>query len=183
MFDIVLAADLDWGIGKAGGLPWPRLRGDLQHFKRLTTAATEGRRNAVVMGRKTWESKEVGRKPLPDRLNVVVSRSPLAVPEGVIAARSIDDALAVTGVESIFVVGGAGLIRDAIERDDLRHVYLTRIEQRFDCDVTMPDLDARGFVHDAWNGERAAEEHGVRYRIERLKRGPAPPRVTRPRGT
>lgn len=169
MFDIVVAADLDWGIGKANGLPWPKLRGDLQHFKRVTTTASEGQRNAIVMGRKTWESKEVACKPLPNRLNVVVSRSNLAVPSGVIVAPTIDQALAVSGVESIFVVGGAGLIREVIERGDLRYVYLTRIEQRFGCDITMPDLDARGFVRDAWEGEREAEEFDVRYRIERLK--------------
>ena len=170
MFDIVVAADLDWGIGKAGGLPWPKLRGDLQHFKRITSTASEGQRNAIVMGRKTWDSKEVAGKPLPNRLNVVVSRGELAVPAGVIAARSIDEALGVGGVESIFVVGGAGVIREVIERADLRFVYLTRIEQRFDCDVRMPDLDARGFVRDAWAGERSADEFEVRYRIERLVR-------------
>jgi dihydrofolate reductase len=169
VFDIVLAADLDWGIGKAGGLPWPKLRGDLQHFKRTTSTASEGRRNAVVMGRKTWESKEVAGKPLPNRLNVVVSHQALAVPPGVVLARSIDAALEVGGVESIFVVGGAGLLRDAIDRPDLRFVYLTRIEQRFDCDVRIPDLDARGFVRDAWEGEREAEEFDTRYRIERLR--------------
>jgi len=170
VFDIVVAADLDWGIGKAGGLPWPKLRGDLQHFKRLTTTASPGQRNAVVMGRKTWESKEMLGKPLPNRLNVVVSRSALAVPAGVIAARTLDEALAVDGVETIFVIGGAGLIQHAIERADLRYVYLTRIAQRFDCDTVMPDLDARGFVRDAWDGERDTEDFDVRYRIERLRR-------------
>lgn len=169
MFDIVLAADLDWGIGKNNGLPWPKLRGDLQHFKRITSTASEGRRNAIVMGRKTWESKEVAGKPLPNRLNVVVSRSPLLVPAGVIAARSIDEALAAPDVETIFVVGGAVLICAVIDRSDLRYAYLTRIEQRYGCDVRMPDLDARGFVRDDWDGERTAEEYDVRYRIERLK--------------
>lgn len=168
---MVLAADLDWGIGKGNALPWPKLRGDLQHFKRTTSTASEGRRNAIVMGRKTWQSKEVAGKPLPNRLNVVVSRSPLEVPAGVIVASSSDEALAVEGVETIFVVGGAGLLRDVIDRPDLRFVYLTRIEQRFECDVHMPDLDARGFVRDPWDGERDTEEYDVRYRIERLKRG------------
>jgi len=170
VFDIVLAADLDWGIGKGNALPWPKLRGDLQHFKRTTSTASEGQRNAIVMGRKTWESKEVAGKPLPNRQNVVVTRGQLAVPAGVVVAASVDDALALDGVETIFVVGGAGLIREVIERADLRYVYLTRIEQAFDCDVRMPDLDARGFVRDAWDGERKAEEYDVRYRIERLKR-------------
>ena len=170
MFDIVVAADLDWGIGKASALPWPKLRGDLQHFKRITSTASEGRRNAIVMGRNTWESKEVAGRPLPNRLNVVVSHNTLAVPTGVVVAHSIDEALTIEGVETTFVVGGAILIREVIERSDLRYVYLTRIEQPFDCDVRMPDLDARGFLHDPWDGERKAEEYDVRYRIERLAR-------------
>ena len=172
MFDVVVAADLDWGIGKANGLPWPKLRGDLAHFRRVTTStAKEGARNAIVMGRKTWESKEVGGKPLPKRLNVVVSRNPLTVPEGVVAARSLDEALAVRDVETIFVVGGAGLFQEALVDARLRYVYLTRVEGRFDCDVKMPDLDARGYVRDAtWDGEAIGEDNGVRYRIERLSR-------------
>jgi dihydrofolate reductase len=170
VFDIVVAADLDWGIGKGSALPWPKLRGDLQHFKRITSTASEGRRNAIVMGRKTWQSKEVAGKPLPNRLNVVVSRGTLEVPNGVVLAATSDEALALDSVETIFVVGGAGLIREVIERTDLRYVYLTRVDQRFECDVHMPDLDARGFVREAWDGERDAEEYDVRYRIQRLKR-------------
>lgn len=168
---MVLAADREWGIGKQNGLPWPKLRGDLQHFKRTTSTASEGRRNAVVMGRKTWESKEVAGKPLPNRLNVVVTRGELAVPAGVVVANTVDAALAVDGAETIFVVGGAGLIQHVIERPDLRYVYLTRIDQTFDCDIHMPNLDARGFVKDRWDGERDTEEFDVRYRIERLVRG------------
>ncbi|HEY0191890.1 MAG TPA: dihydrofolate reductase [Kofleriaceae bacterium] len=170
MFDIVVAADQDWGIGKDNGLPWPKLRGDLQHFKRLTSTASEGRRNAIVMGRKTWESKEVAGRPLPNRVNVVVTRGELTAPAGVIVAHTVDQALALDSVESIFVVGGAGLVQDVIERPDLRYVYLTRILGRYECDVQLPDLDARGFVRDAWDGERQAEDFEVRYRIERLKR-------------
>ncbi len=170
-FDVVVAADLDWGIGKDQTLPWPKLRGDLRHFKRITsTTSTPGRRNAIVMGRKTWQSKEVAERALPDRLNVVVSRSEFAVPPGVLAVRSLDEALAVRDVETVFIVGGAILLVEAIERKDLRYVYLTRIEERYDCEIKMPDLDARGFVKVAWEGELVNEEHGVRYRIERLRR-------------
>src|SRR5688572_11116801 len=123
------------------------------------------------MGRKTWESKEVGGKPLPKRLNVVVSRSELVVPEGVVAAKSLDEALAVKDVETIFVVGGAGLFQEALVDPRLRYVYLTRVEGRFDCDVTMPNLDERNYYRDAtWDGEAIGEDNGVRYRIERLCR-------------
>lgn len=176
-FDVVVAADLAWGIGKDQALPWPKLHGDLRHFKRVTREASEGRRNSIIMGRKTWESREVGRRPLPGRVNVVVSRQPQEVPAGVIVAHSLDEALAIPDVETAFVVGGAGLLIDALERPDLRYVYLTRVEGRFGCDVEMPDLDARGFVRTPWDGELAAEESGVRYRIERL----CPPGALTPR--
>jgi dihydrofolate reductase len=164
-FDVVVAADLDWGIGKEQGLPWPRLRADLQHFKRVTTG--DGK-NAIVMGRKTWESKEVAKRPLPNRVNVVVSRDVYEVPAGVVAVRSLDAALAVTA-ESTFVVGGAGLLLEALVHPALRFIYLTRIEGRFDCDIRLPDLDAR-FVRDPWDGEQALEENGVAFRIERLRK-------------
>lgn len=172
-FDVVVAADLDWGIGKSQGLPWPKLRGDLQHFKRITSEAPDGQRNAIVMGRKTWESAEVARRPLPRRLNIVVSRHALEVPDGVVAARSLDDALRVPAdVATTFVVGGAGLFVDALVHPALRYVYLTRVEGRFGCDVVMPDLDARGFERIAWDGEQTLEDSGIRYRIERLTRRP-----------
>jgi dihydrofolate reductase len=170
MFDIVVAADLDWGIGKDNGLPWPKLRADLRHFKKTTSTASPGHRNAIVMGRKTWESKEVGCAPLPNRLNVVVTHNALEVPTGVVVARSLDEALSVPDVESIFVVGGAGVIMASIDRPDLRHVYLTRVEGRFECDVKMPNLDERGFVKEAWDGEIGAEEHEVKFRIQRLRK-------------
>lgn len=173
MFDVIVAADLDWGIGKAGGLPWPKLRGDLQHFKRVTSAATAGMRAAVVMGRKTWQSAEIAGRPLPKRLNVVVSRGALAVPDGVAIAHSIDAALRVAtdakDVETVFVCGGAEIYRAAIARPDLRWIYLTRVDGRFDCEVKIPDLD-RDFRRASWDGDQALEENGVRYRIERLQR-------------
>jgi dihydrofolate reductase/thymidylate synthase len=173
-FDVVVAADLDWGIGRANGLPWPKLPGDLAHFKRVTSAAADGKRNAIVMGRKTWESAEVRGRPLPRRLNVVISRSTLVIPEGVLAARSLDEALAATSastdIETTFIVGGAQIFREAFVHTALRHVYLTRVDGRFGCDTHIPDLDAAGFRVTAWDGASAAEENGVRYRIERLAR-------------
>ncbi len=169
----MVAADRDWGIGKENALPWPKLRGDLRHFKKITSSASEGRKNAIVMGRKTWESKEVDRRALPNRINVVVSRGELTVPPGVIAARTLDAALTIPDAETIFVVGGAGLLIDALARPDLRYIYLTRVDGSFECDVTMPDLDAAGFKKVEWEGELRAEEYEIRYRIERLQR-PAP---------
>jgi len=177
----VVAADQAWGIGKRNALPWPKLRGDLAHFKRVTCEAPEGQRNAVVMGRKTWESAEVAGRPLPRRLNVIVTRpnisvlgAKLVVPEGVVVAGSLDEAVAVSGVANVFVVGGAELFRAAFVHPALRWVYLTRVAGDFDCEVAIPDLDAAGFQRVAWDGEVASIDNGVAYRIEKL----TPPRRT-----
>lgn len=171
MFDIVVAADLDWGIGKASGLPWPRLRGDLQHFKRVTSLATQGKRPAIVMGRKTWESAEVGGKPLPNRFNIVVTRrSDLTVPADVAVANSLDAALEAaleSDIEAVFIVGGAEIYREALAHPALRWVYLTRVAGRFACDAHIPDLD-RHFMRVPWDGEQELEDNGIRYRIEKL---------------
>ncbi len=178
MFDIVVAADRAWGIGKSSALPWPKLRGDLQHFKRVTCAASEGKRTAVIMGRKTWESAEVAGRPLPRRLNVVITRRlDLAVPEGVVVAGSLDAALETVAraadIETPFVVGGAEVYREALAHPALRYVYLTRVDLDCGADTHIPDLD-RDFVRDAWDGEQVLEDHDVRYRIERLVRRARP---------
>jgi dihydrofolate reductase len=173
-FDVVVAADREWGIGKANALPWPKLKGDLAHFKKITCEASEGRRNAIVMGRKTWESAEVGGRALPRRLNIVITRRGRTPPEGVVVVGSLDAALDAGSreAEATFVVGGAEIFREAFAHPKLRYVYLTRVDGAFACEVKIPDLDALGFARDAWPGELAAEENGVRYRIERLRPPP-----------
>jgi dihydrofolate reductase/thymidylate synthase len=172
-FDIVVAADLDWGIGKNNALPWPKLKGDMAHFRRVTSTASEGKLNAVIMGRKTWQSAEMNGGPLPKRLNVVITRQGVTVPEGVVVAASLDAALMAArgdNIEGVFVIGGAEIIRQAVEHADLRWIYLTRVEDRFGCEAFIPNLDELGFTKTEWSGEQTGEDSGVRYRIERLAR-------------
>ena len=176
-FDVVVAADLDWGIGKNNGLPWPKLKADMAHFRRVTSAAGDGKLNAILMGRKTWESQEMGGVPLPKRLNVVITRQGVTVPEGVVVAASLDAALMAArgdNIEGVFVIGGAEIIRQAVEHAELRWIYLTRVEGHFECEVSIPNLDELGFIKVEWDGEQTCEDGGVRYRIERLGRTAVP---------
>lgn len=168
-FDCVVAADAAGGIGKDNGLPWPRLKEDLGFLKRITSTAPEGKRNAVVMGRLTWESVPAAMQPLPGRLNVVISRRQLALPDGVPGAASLDDALAVCDrpdIDGVFVIGGGQVYRQAFVHPRCRFVYLTRIEATFDCDTFLPPMP--GFVLD----EELARhrEHEIDYAIQRWRR-------------
>ena len=170
-FDLVVAADLDWGIGRDNALPWPKLSQDLRHFRRITTAAPGAAASAIVMGRRTWQSAEVGARPLPNRINCVITRGQLAAPTSVRVAHSLPDAFArCADASAIYVVGGAQIYRDAVQLPNLRYIYLTRVLARFACDTHLPDLDIEFSVDTSWAEAAQHEENGVRYRIERLQR-------------
>jgi dihydrofolate reductase/thymidylate synthase len=120
-YQVVVAATEDMGIGKDGKLPW-RLPSDLKFFKEITATTSEsGKKNAIVMGRKTWESIPLHFRPLPGRLNVVLTRSGSfdnAAAENVVICRSMSSALELlaaspysTSIEKIFVIGGGEIFR------------------------------------------------------------------------
>ncbi len=147
-FDVVVAMDLNSGIGKGGGLPW-HLPADLKHFKQLTTSTrSPSRKNAVIMGRKTWESLPEKFRPLPGRINVVISRNKdFIVPDGVLRGDSLESILnrlsAMTSeVENIFVIGGAQIFKEALTHPGCRKIYATQILKKFDCDTFFPPFDS-----------------------------------------
>lgn len=147
-------------IGLLGALPWPRLKGDLVHFASLT------RGHAVIMGRNTFESSEVGGVALPGRRNIVLSRNTGWVPpSGVVHAENWREALLLansafggagyddgaatteagsTGVlKNIFVVGGEGLYRCALEDGRVRWIFATEVEGDWDGDSFFPELESK----------------------------------------
>lgn len=149
-FDIVVACDQGRGIGRDNTLPW-RISTDLKYFKELTSTspyAAEGRKNAVIMGRKTWESIPSGFRPLKDRYNLVLTRNPqYALPQGVLKAPSLDEALKLLArgpVDRVFIIGGAEIYRQALIHEKCGLLYLTEVRARFDCDTFFP-LNAEQF--------------------------------------
>jgi dihydrofolate reductase/thymidylate synthase len=170
-FAIVVAADQDRGIGRENDLPWPKLPGDLAHFKRLTTMTRDHRhRNAVIMGRRTWDSVPPRYRPLAGRLNVVVSHGAPLVPDGVHVATSLDRAIATATAaqaETIYVVGGGQLYRDAVADPRCAVIYYTRIDGRFPCDTFFPPFED-AFAQVA--SDPPITEGGITYVIERWDR-------------
>ena len=144
-FSIVVATDKKLGIGKNNTLPW-RLQGDLKFFKNLTTQAPAGKHNAVIMGRKTWDSLPERFRPLPDRLNIIVSRQKdLILPDDCHLVHSLEDAFKLCrsrdDVAEMFVIGGGEIFAQALERSELGRVYLTEIEEDFHCDRFFPAFE------------------------------------------
>jgi len=167
----VVAADADRGIGRANDLPWPRLPGDLAHFKRITAGTrSPARQNAVIMGRRTWDSIPPRYRPMPERINIVVSRSTGALAGAHTVAPNLDLALAAAtaaGAESIYLVGGGQLFAVAVDDPRCAAIYYTRIEARFEHDTAFPAFEDR-FELVAEDPPRT--EAGVRYTIQRWRR-------------
>mmetsp|Transcript_87743 Transcript_87743/g.200535 ORF Transcript_87743/g.200535 Transcript_87743/m.200535 type:complete len:434 (+) Transcript_87743:46-1347(+) len=141
---LVVAMDPGNGIGKDGGIPW-RLSKDLQYFKKVTTAAQPGMQNAVIMGRKTWESLPVKFRPLAARLNVVVSSTTSDFGEGVEVAKSVTEAVEKMqereGIENVFVIGGNRAYAEALTLPSCSHLYITRVAKAHECDTFFPKVD------------------------------------------
>ena len=128
---IVSASKSTFGIGNNGKIPWS-IRGDMAFFKRITTLSSNNKKNAVIMGRKTWESLPNKFRPLPERVNIVISRNQITtVPATVIVINSLNSALELLScdneIDKIFVIGGESIYRDAINSSFCTKIYLTEI--------------------------------------------------------
>jgi dihydrofolate reductase len=126
---LVLARARNGVIGRDGGLPW-RLKSDLALFKATTLF------KPVIMGRKTWDS--LPRKPLPGRLNIVLSRDGSFEPEQALVCESFGDALQIArehaaddGAGEVCVIGGAAAKR----------LYITEVQADVEGDVLFPAFD------------------------------------------
>jgi len=164
-FALVVAVDKNNGIGKNNTLAW-KLPTDMKFFADVTTRTHDPSvQNAVIMGRNTWESIPQKHRPLKNRINVVLSRGDLKLPEGVILANSIDDAMQklndLKNVEHAFVIGGARVFEDVIKHPDCRTIYLTRLEQSFGCDVFFPVIDEQVFTLNERSGMK--HENGIDF--------------------
>lgn len=142
---IVAATTRTLGIGKSGVLPW-RLKNEMAYFARVTKRVVPVPdvpiiKNAVIMGRKTWESIPSKFRPLPGRINVVISRGK-GIGAGAIWAKSLDDALEVLDgdveVGKIFIIGGAQLYEAAMAHPRTKNILLTSVHKEFEVDTFFP---------------------------------------------
>jgi dihydrofolate reductase len=132
MLSLIAAVARNRVIGKDNALLW-HLPEDMRHFRETT------RGKPVIMGRKTWESLPESFRPLPGRLNIVVSRNPAYQAPGATLVGSVDEAIRCAGeAKEIFVIGGEELYRQAMPRAD--RLYLTEIDAEFSGDAFFPEV-------------------------------------------
>lgn len=150
---VLVAAVADNGvIGRDGDIPW-RIPEDMKHFKAVTSGSP------VVMGRVTYES--IGR-PLPNRTNIVITRSPGWSAEGVTTVGSVDEALAVArevargSASDVMVIGGARVYEAVIGTADVQ--VITEVHQSPEGDTFYPEFD-----RSAWLETRREKHDGYDF--------------------
>lgn len=127
---IIAAVAKNRVIGMNNSLPW-HLPADMRHFRALTMG------KPIIMGKKTFES--LG-KPLPQRLNIVLSDERDYQPAGCVVVHSLEEAIAVAGKsKEVMIGGGASVYKQFMEKAD--RLYLTVIHQEFEGDAYFPEVD------------------------------------------
>lgn len=156
---IVVAMDKNNGIGAENDLLWLRdLPADLAHFKKLTTGGS------VIMGSNTFKS--IGR-PLTDRENIVVSRTPTGV-EGVLTANSLASAYELARYP-VFVIGGGQIYAQAI--DDVDRLYVTYVDAEFpQATVFFPPISCDDWQEIERDHHEADEKNKYSYDFVKYER-------------
>lgn len=151
--EAILACTHNGGIGLNGKLPW-RLKEDMKLFKRITTTIQnpndkeKGKLNAVIMGRKTWESIPNKFRPLPNRINIILSRimnkEETEVENSIYVVRNLEELDKL--IEQLkkeqqlatpFIIGGATLYNKMFELDKISKIHLSLLnkECEYKCDT------------------------------------------------
>ncbi|HZW15468.1 MAG TPA: dihydrofolate reductase [Brevundimonas sp.] len=160
---LVVARARNGVIGRDGGLPW-RLRSDLQRFKAVTMG------KPCIMGRRTWDSLPL--KPLPGRLNLVLSKDESFEAKGAVVCTTLDEAVEIAretaeedGVDEICVIGGTALFGMALPR--AKRLYLTEVEAEPEGDAVFPAFDEAAWVEVSSEAVPAGEkdDHDFVFRV------------------
>ncbi|MBK5253578.1 MAG: dihydrofolate reductase [Peptostreptococcaceae bacterium] len=160
--NLIVAVDQNWGIGKDGDL-LKRISGDMKYFKNTTMG------NVIIMGRKTFESLP-GKKALPGRTNIVLTRTENYVAEGCTVLGSKEELfleIQKHDKEKLFLIGGAKMYEEYINYCDT--LYITKIYETYEADKYMVNIDETGGYLVTWKSE-VIEEDGLKYQFFKYER-------------
>ena len=143
--ELIVAMDQNNGIGLNGDLPW-RLTNDMSYFKEKTsTTKNPNKKNAVLMGRKTFESIPKKFRPLPNRVNLILTRNKTLSIPNCISSNSLESAIQLikkenNQIETIFIIGGGEIYKDAISKNICSKLWVTKLYNDFTCNTFFPNI-------------------------------------------
>jgi len=129
---IIVALDSQNGIAKNGQIPW-HISEDLKFFK----ATTMG--HPIIMGRITYQTIS---KSLPGRTNIIITKNQNLQAKDCQVTHSLDEALKLAfkiNSQEVFIIGGGQIYKQALEKDLVDQLYITRIKADFNCNIFFPD--------------------------------------------
>ena len=133
MISLIVAKSENNVIGNKGRIPW-HIPNDLKRFKELTT------NNIVIMGRKTFESLPEKYRPLPNRINIILSKDKSYKPKCCMVFDNIKKALKKAGNDKeIFIIGGGEIYKEGLKYAN--KVYITEVDGDFEGDTYFPKLN------------------------------------------
>jgi dihydrofolate reductase len=200
-FDIVVAFDKNLNIGRKGYLPWNKITEDMRYFRILTTYGDKGldgyyisqdrypisktqprfslpermitkQNNAVLMGRKTYESIPYDQRPLPNRINIVLTKGglPDVGNKGTLLVNTVEHVMELNDIfnwDRVYVVGGAEIYNHILEnyQEYVDIIYITKLDATFDnCDTRFPFLPRSHIAQGVTIGET-----GMTYTFHKYK--------------
>lgn len=153
---LIASADRNWGLGKDNQL-LARISEDMKRFSQFTKG------NCIIVGRKTLESFK-DQKPLPDRINIVLTRDADYACEGVVIVHNLDElSNAIEALpEKVYVCGGEAVYRLLLPY--CQKACITQIDAAFEADTWLANLDTSPEWRKAHEGEWLTSQKGVRFR-------------------
>jgi dihydrofolate reductase/thymidylate synthase len=167
-FKLIVACDTKNGIGKDNDIPW-KLTKELKYFKEITSHSNDPLlKNVVIMGRKTWDSIPNKYKPLPNRINIVLtSNLEYTNNEQLYFCKNITDCVTLlkmlsnVNMDNIFVIGGGTIYKTFLENYNIQQIYLTEIYKNFECDTFFPEIPDKFKLGTV---SKFIEDNGIYYR-------------------
>ncbi|XKL65200.1 hypothetical protein PGB90_005286 [Kerria lacca] len=148
--NLIAAVSENNGIGIKGNLPW-KLKKETEYYIRMTTQTKNtNKMNAVIMGRKTWDSVPSKYKPFSNRLNIVISQNEKNIDERVLIFKNVSEAVdalqnGFPNIETIWIIGGHGIYKEALDKKLCDKLYITKIKKKIECDTFFPHYNENDF--------------------------------------
>ncbi|XP_037815444.1 dihydrofolate reductase [Lucilia sericata] len=181
-FSLIVAVCENLGIGINGNLPW-RLKSELKYFGDTTKRVKDAsKRNVAIMGRKTYFGIPESKRPLPQRLNIVLSTTlkPTDLPPDVLLYPNLESAMKMLEedeklkqeIETVWIVGGSGVYAEAMASPRCHRLYLTKVYAEFECDTFFPKIpeDFKEVELDAETPRGVQEENNIKYEYKILEK-------------